>query len=68
MGTSKQILKDYGYTVTPPTREHKKDRKRYLPMKNCRFYRGNRCTGLDNLYCTIEKCSFYKPREDEDGK
>lgn len=65
MSSSRQLLEEAGYTLIPPTRVHKKDRKLYLPKTDCKQYLKGRCRGLKELYCCKEKnCNFYKPKEE----
>lgn len=36
------------------------------PRKSCAMYGGpETCLGLTAMWCTVEDCSFYKPRDDQ---
>ena len=37
---------------------------RFEPLTDCEAYdkRSENCVGLDGLYCTVEKCKFYRKR------
>ena len=43
------------------------ERKREPRKDCCSYMEGGWCSGLNALWCKYEDCSFYKPREDDDG-
>ena len=39
------------------------EEKKIEIKEDCFGYRDGKCTALKNLYCSMEKCKFYKTKE-----
>lgn len=63
---AKELLEKWGYVVDLPKRL---PNARYEPREDCFAYLNDKyCKALTKMFCKYEKCNFYKPREEQDGK